>query len=208
MSHSLSSAGFIYSQRSQENPFAELEAMLATQNQAQRMPPPKYNIMPLSSQTETPLPDNKPTKKCRKKKVPLPPKDKRHNFYNDKIHDLLDLIEDIKPVSSSEWDTVVKKHHKDNGWSLRKNDNLKRKWLALMKDALKYKTGNPNITELQIRIRQISYMLTGKSNATDMTMEAGGIDAVLDANHFSAKVDSQRKTTWRNILMERNCEQT
>ena len=74
MSHSLSSAGFIYSQRSQENPFAELEAMLATQNQAQKMPPPKYNIMPLSSQTETLLLDNKPTKKCRKKKAPLPPK--------------------------------------------------------------------------------------------------------------------------------------
>ena len=98
MSHSLSSAGFIYSQRSQENPFAELEAMLATQNQAQRMAPPKYNIMPPSSQTETSQPDTKPTKKCRRKKAPLPPKDKRHNFYDDEIHNLLDLIEDIKPV--------------------------------------------------------------------------------------------------------------
>ena len=62
-----------------------------------------------------------------------------------------------------------------------------------MKDALKYKTGNPNITELQVRIRQISYMLTGKSGATDMSMEAGQIDAALDANHFGAKAGQPKE---------------
>ena len=196
-SMSMSSTGFIFSQpRSQENAFAELEAMLATQNQAQRMPPPKYQGMVATSRPETPQSEEKSTqgKKNKKKKAPLPPRDKRHNFYDDELHDLLDLIEEVKPVSSSEWELIGKRHHEENGWPLRKNDNLKRKWLALMKDALKYKTGDPNITEMQVRIRRISYMLTGKSGATDMSMEAGGIEAALDANHFGAEAGEPTET--------------
>ena len=69
-----------------------------------------------------------------------------------------------------------------------------------MKDALKYKTGDPNITELQVRIRRISYMLTGKSGATDMSMEAGQIDAALDANHFGAKAGQPKEDNVENRL--------
>ena len=131
--------------------------MLATQNQAQWMPPPKYpgTVMArMASQPETPQSEEKSSqaKKGKKKKAPLPPRDKRHNFYDNELHDLLDLVEEVKPVSSSEWEIIRKRHHEENGWPLCKNDNLKRKWLALMKDALKYKTGDPNITDMQVHI--------------------------------------------------------
>ena len=69
-----------------------------------------------------------------------------------------------------------------------------------MKDALKYKTGNPDITELQVRIRSISYMLTGKSGATDMSMEAGGVAAAMDANHLGAEAGQSEDSSSKKRL--------
>ena len=86
------SSGFICSQpTSQDHDFAELEAMLATQNQAERMPPPNYNPTLTGRMIPTPN-DKKLEGKSRKKKLVFPPRHKRHNFYDDKIEELLDFI--------------------------------------------------------------------------------------------------------------------
>lgn len=160
--------------------FGAIEQMLAAQQAAAQAPFVPY-IASNTDSTKKPKATANPNKKTKNKKVKPQemPRKERGNMYDDEVLCLLDTIEELCPCGPEGWKAVEKQHMK-NGWpESRKAANLRKKWVTLQKDALRYKTGDPDITEIQQRSREVSYKLKGSIRARDPSIEGGELKSLL-----------------------------
>ena len=175
------------SQLSHSNAFASLEAMLATQHQAQiaqaaAMAPPR-DAVPERQRKKT----KQNSKKKGKKKVGKTKdddsslssvvseegkKNKRGpNFTDSEWAALLDVIEDIAPIGKMKWQHVATRHVK-NGYPKRTADNLKRRWNEKKKEAQAHPTGDADMPPLLVRVRAVARAIYTKIRAADLSEEA------------------------------------
>ena len=97
---------------------------------------------------------------------------------------LLDTIEETLPCGPEGW-KLVSKLHMNEGWPhTRLPANLKKKWNSLIKDAFRYKTGDPNITDVQARTREVRYKLLGHIRAKDPSVEGGQLGEILNGSNL------------------------
>ena len=185
--------------------FGAIERMLATQNNTNsQMPSPQLapqqqtnNIPRVSTdnsangKTKTNNAKPKLKRKAQAKNKMRPqeaPRAERGNMFDDEVMCLLDTIEVVLPCGPKGWKTVENEHHKEGWPASRTAPNLRKKWQSLLKDAVRYKTGDPDITEIQQRTREVGYKLQAVIRVKDPSVEGGTLWSILGRRSASSDV--------------------
>jgi hypothetical protein len=87
------------------------------------------------------------------------------NFDNDELNSLLELIEKVLPTGSKFWDLVCELHKERYGFMNRNAVSIKKKFYKLANE--KPGTGNPTISNITLKAKQIKEAINVKAGVTD-----------------------------------------
>ncbi len=89
---------------------------------------------------------------------------KKQWFRVSEIENMLDLVQEVLPISSPEWDSIAEKHSETFPEQNRTGDTLKRKFCKICLRTPP--TGNPNCPAYVKRAKDIRDMIVGKTDGS------------------------------------------